>query len=278
MEEENTHIIFDGKRVVVSPNLQQVFSFLCGIGEEIDSIFGFDKKLESIKKQHLETIELIQVLSKKLKENSIDFSFTFSEHPETIADKLKMYHPLRSKFIILFANLEVLLCLNIAYENKTSDKREIINKAMENDTVKSFLDDFCLNKENEWTKKNLERSKNITADDLRKLRNGLTHFFSVNGGIQIADTRLDEKLRKLEQRLNFKSNFISPEDLYEIIKGAYALLLTKWNDDCINSLNKKSNEFKERIFFVNDIVKNNGVILMAEDKIDVLISEMDNKK
>ena len=27
MEEENTHIIFDGKRVVVSPNLQQVFFF-----------------------------------------------------------------------------------------------------------------------------------------------------------------------------------------------------------------------------------------------------------
>ena len=67
MEEENTHIIFDGKRVVVSPNLQQVFFFLCGIGEEIDSIFGFDKKLESIKKQHLETIELIQVLSKNSK-------------------------------------------------------------------------------------------------------------------------------------------------------------------------------------------------------------------
>lgn len=274
MEEENTHIIFDGKRVVVSPNLQQVFSFLCGIDEELDSIFGFDKKLESIKKQHLETIELIQVLSKKLKENSIEFNFTLSEHPKTIADKLRMYHPIRSKFIILFANLEVLLCLNIAYKNKISDKKSIISKTMNNNTVQLFLDEFCLNKENEWVKKNPERSKNITADDLRKLRNALTHFFSIDGGLQIADAGLDEKSRKLEQSLNSKVKFISPEDLYEITKGAYALLLKKWNDDCINN----PNEFKERVYFVNDIVKNNGVILMAEDKIDILISEMDNKK
>ena len=34
MEEENTHIIFDGKRVVVSPNLQQVFSFCAGLAKK----------------------------------------------------------------------------------------------------------------------------------------------------------------------------------------------------------------------------------------------------
>lgn len=269
MEDKSTHFIFDGQKIVISPDLRPIFDFLKEIEKEIESFLGFDKKLESIRKQYLETIELVQVLTKKLKENSIDFGFTFSEHPSTIAEKLIINRPIRSEMIILFANLETLLCLSIAYENKISDEAKIRSFARNSDTIKSFYNRFCLNEENEWCQRNPERLKRITTDDLRKLRNSLTHFFSVGKTLSVSYAILDEKTRRLEQATNFKAKFISPEDLYEIIKGAGVLMMKKWNDDCLDSINKKSNEFKERILSVNNIIKGCGAVVIKNNQINI---------
>jgi len=73
------------------------------------------------------------------------------------------------------------------YLGYRSDKKEIIKRAMNQDNVKDFLERFCLNQKNEWCQKNPERLKHITADDLRKLRNSLTHFFSVAENIGVAN-------------------------------------------------------------------------------------------
>ncbi|MGD0036640.1 MAG: hypothetical protein ABSC53_05030 [Bacteroidota bacterium] len=269
MGNESTHFIFDGEKIVISPDLYPIVAFLQEIEKEIDSFLGFDKRLESIRKQYSETIDLIQVLANKLKENSIDFNFTFSEHPASIADKFKMYHPVRSKMIILFANLEVLLCLNIAYENKTSEEKSIINKAMKPEVVKSFYDNFCLSKENDWGQKNPERLERITADDLRKLRNSLTHFFSVARGVQIADAFLDDKSRKLEHATNYQVKFISPADLYGMIKGSGELMIKRWSQDCKECLAKNSNEFKEKILSVKALIDNSGVICVKNEQINI---------
>ena len=264
-----THFIFNGEKIIISPDLRPIVDFLQEIEKEIESFLGFNKKLESIRKQHLETLKLVEIFTTKLKENSIDFSFTLSEHPASIADKLRLYRPIRSEMIVLFANLETLFCLNIAYENKTSNEKEIRTLAMKEDNIKSFLKEFCLNKENEWGQKNPERLRHITADDIRKLRNSLTHFFSVCKGLQIAYPLLDAKSRKLEQITHFKVKFISPEDLYEIIKGAAKLIIKRWNEDCRKSLINNSNEFKERILCVRDIIKKHGAVLVKDGQINI---------
>ena len=269
MDNRSTHFIFDGDKVVISPDLYPVVSFLQEIEKEIESFLGFDKKLESIRKQHAETLKLVEVIAQKLKENSIDFNFTLSEHPATIAEKLTINRPIRSEMIVLFANLETLFYLNIAYENKISDEREIIKKAMNQDNVKDFLEKFCLNKENEWCQKNPERLKHIAADDLRKLRNSLTHFFSVAKTLAVSYAMLDEKSRKLEKATNFKAKFISPEDLYEIIKGSAKLMIKKWSEDCKDSLAKNSNEFKERILVVKTVVDNYGAMIIKNKQINI---------
>jgi len=255
MEDKSTHFIFDGDKIIISPDLRPIVDFLQEIEKEVEGFLWFDKKLESIRKQHAETIKLTQVLAKKLKENSIDFNFTLSEHPSTIADKLKINYPIRSKMIILFAYLETLRCLNIAYENKTSDEKEIRGLAMDDKNIKSFLQEFCLNENNDWGQKNKKRLQQITADNLQKLRNSLTHLFSVSKDISVADAFLDDKSRKLEKATHFKVKFISPEDLYEIIRGAGILMMKKWNDDCLNSLNKHSSQFKEKILSVNNVIR-----------------------
>lgn len=267
--QQSTHFIFDGKKIILSPDLQRVFYFLKGIEVEVETFLSFDKKLESIRKQYLETLNLVQAMSRKLQAHSIDFKFNLSEHPNTIADKLKMDRPVRSKLIVLFAYLETLFCLHIAYESNTSDKKAIIKKAMDPKVVKSFLNNFCLNKENKWSKNNQKRTKDITANNLRDLRNSLTHFFSVDKNLQVADAVLDDKSRKLEKLIPHKAKFISPEDLYEIVKDAGMLIMKKWSDDYLKSFKEKSNEFSERISFVDKTVKDYGAIAIRGDQVNL---------
>ena len=90
MENKSTHFIFDREKIVISPDLYSIVSFLGEIEKEIESFLGFNERLKSIRKQYVETLRLVKVLSKKLKENSIDFSFTFSEEPSTIVNKLTL--------------------------------------------------------------------------------------------------------------------------------------------------------------------------------------------
>lgn len=269
MENKSTHFIFDEEKIVISPDLYPIVNFLQEIEKEIESFLGFNKKLESISKQYTETLRLVEILAKKLKENSIDFSFTFSEEPSTIVDKLTLHRPIRSETIVLFANLETLFCLNIAYENKTSDEKEIRRLAKNKNTIKSFLERFCLNEDNKWSQKNPERLKHITADDIRKLRNSLTHFFSVGKGLGVSYAVLDTKTRKLERITKFKTKFISPEDLYEIIKGAAKLMIKKWDTDCRESLKKKSDEFKKRILFVKNLIESHGAVIIKNEQINI---------
>ena len=269
MEINSTHFVFDGDKIIIFPDLREVILFVQEIEKEIVGLLVFDTKLESIKKQYLEMMELVQALLGKLKENSIDFKITFSEHPSTLAERFKMNQTVRSQMIALFAYLETLLRLNIAYENKISDGDLIRELKLDAKNWESFYDSFCLNENNQWCHKNKERLKHITAHDLRFLRNSLTHFFSVEDGVQIADASLGKKARKLEQASNFQAKFLSPEDLFEIIRGAGILMIIKWSNDCQECLKTGSNEFKERILSANTLVKNSGAVLVSNEQINI---------
>lgn len=269
MKNKSTHFVFDGSKVVISPDLHRVVNFLQEIEKEVDSILGFDKKLESIKKQHRETLGLIETLTKKLKENSLEFKLTLSEHPSTMADKLIYYNPIRFQMVALFAYLEVLLRLNYAYDNKIDDGERIRKIALKPKVWKDFYNDYCLSQGNEWVKENSERAKHITAKEFRYLRNSLTHFLSVDVGIQIMDDHLNDKARRLEKRTKFKMKFISPQDLYEIIKGVAILMIKKWSDDCQKCLQLNSNEFKEKILSVNKLIEKSASIVVKSKQINI---------
>lgn len=266
---ESTHFIIEDGKILISPNLGHIISFLQEIEKEIETLLKIDKKLESIKKQYLEMLSFTQFLGQKLKENSIDFSYKFPESPDTIAEKLGIIRPVRSEMIVLFAHLEVLLCLNSAYDNKTSDDDTIRKLVMNQDTIKSFIGNFCLNQENEWGKKNENRLKHITVDDVRRLRNSLTHFFSTSKGLAVSHALLDEKTRRLEKATHFKAKFLSPEDLNEIISGSAKLMIRKWSDDCKKSITENSDDFKEKILAVSNVVKNHGVMVVRNNQISI---------
>lgn len=269
MKEESTHFIFDGQKVLISPDITPVVHFLMDIEKEVQSILGFNKKLDDIRKSYLEMLEFVSFLSGKLKENNLDFKFTFREHPEKIAEKLEFYFPLRSQMIVLFASLEVLFTLHLAYENKTKDKEELLKLAT-TDNIKKFLNDFLLTDNNDFYKTNKERLSKVDSTKLRDLRNSLTHFFSVSaGGLSLSPSLLEEKSRKFEKILkqNKKGNivFISENDLFELIKYANLIRFKKWSDDFAE--NKA--EFKEKMKFVIDLVKDKGAVILENKNLKI---------
>lgn len=269
MGNKSTHFIFDGKKIIISPDLRPIVDFLQEIERENDVLLGLENRLGSIRKQCLELLKSMDFFSSKLKENSIDFTFTLSENPSTLADKLKIIRPIRSEMIALFAHLETFIRLNFAYENKIDDGEKIRKLTLNQSVWESFYNNFCLSENNSWVQKNPERVKHISAQDLRYLRNALTHFFSVDKGLGISYSVLDGKSRELEQKTNFKAKFISPEDLYEIIKGSALLMIKKWNDDCRKSLASNSNEFKERIVAVNNLIKKSGPVIIKNKQVNI---------
>lgn len=257
----NTHVLFDGEKVIISPDLEQIFLFIGNIDREISSVLGFQKRLEGIRDQYLETINLVAHLVKILKEAKMDFNFILSEKPDTFVEKLKFHIPLRSQMIILFANLETLRVLWTAYELGIDDEDKL-RDASEN-AVKPFISKFCLSKENEWVVSNPSRAGKIGATTLIKLRNSLTHFFSVsNLGVVPIYT---EKAKILANKTNGKAQFISSMDLYEIIKGAAILMFKEWTNDCL----KDSIKFKRKIYFVNSLVHKYAPIVVPDSDIHV---------
>jgi hypothetical protein len=269
MEIESTHFIFDGESIQISPDLEPIIGFLMEIEKEIETILGFESRLSSIRRSFQELIGLIRELAKKLESNSIDFKYEISESPEKIAEYLKIERPARSEMVVLFAHLEALLCLNIAYQNKTSDHIKIISLAMDKKTVRKFIRDYCLSENNEWVKKNQQRVKHISVDDFRILRNSLTHFFSAGERISISNIQHDEKARKIEQFTKHEINFISPRDLDEIVRGAAKLMITEWSNECRRCIEVGSSEFKEKILAVNNVVIARGSVTVKSDEVNV---------
>lgn len=269
MNNKSTHVVFDGKKIIVSPDLIIVFKFFMEIEKEIESFLSFEKKLDSIRKQCLEILKFTQSLAEKLKDDNIDFKFTFSEKPETIVDKLKLHLPIRSQMIVLFANLEVMFCLNISYQNKTDDDKKIRDLARNNKVVKKFLNNYFLIDKNKYYKQNKERFSKVSAQQIRDFRNSLTHFFSLSSSISIVPSVLDDKARKLEKMLKEQkqnsSIFISPEDLYELIKNASILMIKKWNNDFSNN----PQEFKKRILSVQSVVRKNGAVIVPNKNLNL---------
>lgn len=259
---ENTHIVIDGKNIIISPNLSEISQFIIAIEKEIETILEIEDRLKKIRKQAKEIVGITAVLAKN---NSSDFKYQLSEHPSTLADKLKFQRPVRSECIVLFAYLETLRCLHTAYKEKIDDEEKLRDAS--DSSIENFMKDFCLCSENEWVKQNSRRRGKIDAVNLRKLRNSLTHFFSVSSIGIVMD--YNEKYLKLEKQTNGKARFMSILDLYKIIRGAAHLLLKMWDNDCRTSFNKSDDNFKEAIHCVNNLVKKYGAKMIREDQINL---------
>lgn len=115
--------------------------------------------------------------------------------------------------------------------------------------------------ENQWVIDNSGRAARIGASDVRKLRNSLVHFFSVEKKISITPI-YNEECKRIEKKTGYKTKFITPRDLYSIIHSAGRLMLKKWDMDCKQDLSDESNNFVERIECVRAVVNRDAPILV----------------
>jgi len=265
---KSTYLFFDTDKVIISQDIVPVFKFLIEIEKEMEVVMGFGRRLEDIKNQYKELLDFVLFLSNKLKENGIDFNYKLKECPESFVDKLYLNVPIRSQMIVNFAVLEVLFALHIAYEKETYDLNEIKKVATrDNKFLNGFLRSYLLTEENSYFKKNKQRFINITAIGIRTFRNFLTHFFSIaKGEIMVSFDTLCAESQELEQIVKRKRKnivFISPIDLYELVKAANVLKLMRWsNDYSDNQL-----EFKRKIQFVINVVSNHGAVIIKKNNI-----------
>ncbi|MEI6553198.1 MAG: hypothetical protein WCO09_01395 [bacterium] len=269
-QQNNTHLLFDGENIVSSPDIQPVFTFLVEIEREIESILGFNNKLDSLRENYLEMISFVEHLSEKLIKNNIDFKYDTKEPIEKIAERFNFHLPLRSQAIVLFVSLEVLFNLYTAYNNETSDQDKLRELTMNTDKAKKFLNEFVLNDNNPYYKNNKTRLAKIDSNELKDLRNSLTHFFSLgHSGLCLAPSIMDKESRKVENILkqNKKGNvvFISETDLFNLVKEANTMMLKKWSEDFINN----SEEFKRKMRFVIDLVKKEGAVIVLNKVINI---------
>ncbi len=245
--EKHTNIRIDGKSIVISPDLTGIFNFIMNIDEEVKNFLSFCDKLKDIGEQYLELMDFAKRQAEMLNKHSIKCDFQFKEDPSSIANKLTLIPPLRSQMIVLFAYLETLRVLWTAYDIGTDDEQQLRNAS--DDAIDSFIETFCLSKENSWYKNNSKRGGKIGKKDLRYLRNSLTHSFSLSKSNLALVGSFDEKADDLRKKTNNIFQAISPMDLYEICVSAFLLILEKWNDDC------RSDEFQKKIEHVKKLIK-----------------------
>lgn len=249
---KSSYINFDGKKIFISHDLREVFDFLIEIKKEVNSFLEREEQSEKIRKQLLKFIDSAQ-------EHNIDFNFEMSESIKIISNKLKVHRSPRSELIILFAYLETLRCLWVAYDFKTSEREKLRNASDEK--IDIFFKEFCLCKKNKWVRNNSKRSGKIGAKRLRELRNSLTHFFSISK-LGIVTSGSEDDIQKVGKMTNNRVQAITPKDLSEITAGVFEILIKKWSDDCKESLDNGHLDFKERIKCVNVLVEDCGAKIL----------------
>lgn len=251
-------LVMRNNEIHTHPEFRIVFDFLIQIEAEITELMSYQDRLKSIKNQCSELLKLMGKLTVP-----DDLNFKMSENPETLTEKFRYIRPVRSELIVLFAHLETLRCLYTAYENNTSDNRELRDAS--EGAMEKFINEFCLSEKNQWIQNNPKRSGKLSARNLCKLRNSLTHFFSVDkiGIVPI----YDEETEKIGNKINNKVQLISSEDFAEILHHTGKLVLKKWCQDCEDSLSGQNNNFVEKMRRVKEVVERNAARFLIQNKI-----------
>ncbi|MCK4663865.1 MAG: hypothetical protein KAT68_13435 [Bacteroidales bacterium] len=269
-KKESTHIIFDGKQIRISKNLREIFKFLSDVSKEIEDLLSLEMKIVNIQEGYKNLLDFSKTLLKIVEQNNLEFNTDLSM--KDIEDSLTLFqdfrYPIRSTIIALFSYIEVLYCIDLAYQNSISDPTKILS--LSNDkSVKKFITQYILNENNSFYKANKQRFSKITSKNLRQLRNLLVHFFSTNAEISIHPTNFEKKARIIESEFekSGQNNFIflSSNDLYNLIKDSSELILIEWTND----FQSMPEQFKDKIFCVKKLITEIGSVIIPDSAIKI---------
>lgn len=249
----NSGFSFDGEQIKVTKDLEKIARFLISIDHEIETVRNMRKRMISIASQVSDWLGFVV----EVKKNHPNFQYSFTEAPHNIIQKLHFDKPIRAECILLFSYLEVMRCLWTAYEKETDNPKDL--KDASDNTMDIFIQRFCLAKENKWVRKNSKRAGKLCASKIRDLRNSLVHFFSLpNNGFSLSQNFGQEE-EKLMKQTNSKVQFLSPDDLHEMLQGAAEILFLEWDNA------HKNGEFPQKIQYVKNVVERDGALFFTKN-------------
>lgn len=235
MNQNQSHIVFDGEKIVVSSDLFHVLTFLSHIESEVEGILSINDKLADLSDGFSDVLKLMLDLFSRLEEfepniRKEKFKLENTKDLNSLLKKLEGIFSPRSHMIVLMSSLEVLLAFYVAYDYEISTKKEIIAKMTgKNNNATEFLDNFVLTDKNNYFNVNKKKLSPIKSLDLRNLRNDLVHFFSVSEKFIISyDKQPDEEYIK-EKLKNVL--LLSVKDLAYLVKDAHLLMISNWMND-----------------------------------------------
>lgn len=165
---------------------------------------------------------------------------------------------IRSLMICLFSYMETILFFYIIYdEDKDMEYDQLTELAKWKmiDLVKRFL---LSKKNNEYFKKNYDKLGIIKQNDLIKLRNYLTHFYSTTESFWLYIGWYPKQEIEIAKQRNKSFSMISPYDLYYLINWASNTIMLNWN----NANKKDGDAFDRKIERVLKIAKNYASVEM----------------
>ena len=137
--------------------------------------------------------------------------FEYLENIENEISQLLKNSPntVRTNTIAIFAFMEVIFCIQNIFQFNLYDNNSIIKSAKNN--LLQYINLYILNKNNEYYLNEIDRFKGIWKIDIQKLRNSLTHFYSLWW----------DKIWLLSDQYNIDEIIYLENKVRKQIKGAY---------------------------------------------------------
>ncbi len=268
-ENTSTHILFDeiNWNIILSPNLIPIFEFLMNIEKDIEFQLKQEERIGIIEEELNKLLWYTWDIAKKAEENGIELPPPNDINFDLLISQFEYRKPaIIWEMLSLFAFLETMYCLYIAYTFEISDKDKILELTLNTKEKEKFIAKFLLSTENWYFKKNSKFLWRITPKRIRNFRNSLVHFYSVSEWIGIVHKSNSKNARKIEEKLKWSLTvFISSADLQSLLNETAKLLLKNWSNDYLSY----SDLFKTKIEFVNKIVKENWWKHIMENQLNL---------
>ena len=159
--------------------------------------------------------------------------------------------------------MEVIFCIQNIFQFNLYDNNSIIKSAKNN--LLQYINLYILNKNNEYYLNEIDRFKGIWKIDIQKLRNSLTHFYSLwwDKIWLLSDQYNIDEIIDLENKVRKQIKggvylLLRPIDLFELIKKANIIIFEQWNLSHLDDIDI----FYIKIQNVINIVTNNAPILI----------------
>lgn len=261
-------------KLIISENMLPVINFIEEIDKEIEDLFYFSDNQSILLDGYKQLIAFSKFSYEELKKRQI----STNKYPLDLVNKVAKVlvqheQPVRCQMIAIFAYMEALFVIHLAYAKNVSSLISIKKEASDDRNKKRYINLYLLSDENDYYKQH-KKLKRLDSTKLIYLRNILTHFFSVTDqhivinseSTKTIEDKFYSELKK--QKMGGIVN-VSPKELLLLVREAGLLMVEKWSED-----SKDDNiKFNRNINFVQKVVHQHAAIIISQKELSMILDD-----